>query len=293
MSRFRIVFNFSRPILLFLCALTYALGSGMARYLSGTQDALAFWLGLAGALLILWSANLLKVVFQPSNEPLVEEETPAERLALRNMMLWIAIAALASAAVIGFLMQRAGLLSPVALLFLAIGLLLALAYAVPPVRLVERGFGGLVLAVFMADIVPVLSFLLQAGELHRLLGLIIFPLSTLALAFFIALEFPSYADDLKYERGTFLMRTGWQRAISLHHGLLIGGYLLFVVAGFLGVPWGILWPVFLAAPFAVLQILWLRNISQGGSPVWRFLTANAVALFGLTTYLLTLTFWLR
>jgi len=38
---------------------------------------------------------------------------------------------------------------------------------------------------------------------------------------------------------------------------------------------------------------WLRNISNGARPIWNLLTVNALAVFGLTTYLLTFAFWLR
>ena len=43
----------------------------------------------------------------------------------------------------------------------------------------------------------------------------------------------------------------------------------------------------------ILQIILLRHISLGGKPNWTLLTATALAVFGLTTYFLTLTFWIR
>jgi hypothetical protein len=55
----------------------------------------------------------------------------------------------------------------------------------------------------------------------------------------------------------------------------------------------LIWPVFLALPFAAIQMIWLQRIASGGRPLWQFLTALASATFGLTVYLLTLTFWIR
>ena len=46
-------------------------------------------------------------------------------------------------------------------------------------------------------------------------------------------------------------------------------------------------------PFALLQILSLRNIALGGRPIWLLLRVTAISVFSLTAYFLTLTFWLR
>ena len=54
---------------------------------------------------------------------------------------------------------------------------------------------------------------------------------------------------------------GGQRAVPLHHGLI--------------------WPSFLTLPFALLQIFWLCNISQGVKPVWSLLTIKALAVLTL------------
>jgi hypothetical protein len=55
----------------------------------------------------------------------------------------------------------------------------------------------------------------------------------------------------------------------------------------------LIWPVFLALPFAAIQMIWLQRIASGGRTLWHFLTALASATFGLTAYLLTLTYWIR
>jgi hypothetical protein len=52
-------------------------------------------------------------------------------------------------------------------------------------------------------------------------------------------------------------------------------------------------PAFLTLPFAIFQIIQLRAIANGNPPNWRLLTSTALAVLGLTTYFLTLTFWLR
>ncbi|NOY98150.1 MAG: UbiA family prenyltransferase [Chloroflexi bacterium] len=293
MSRLKTLFEFSRPLRLALAALTYLLGMGIARYLGRAQNVAAFWLGLGWALLIFLALDLLTAYFRPPNEPLIEDETPARRNWLRAAFFQVSVAALGAVAVLTVLMLRAGLLNPPTVLFLVLAFLAALAYALPPLRLVNSGFGELTLAILLVNLLPALAFLLQTGEFHRLLAMVTFPLTALALAFFLVLDFPAYAADAKYRRRTLLTRIGWQRAIPLHHILVLTAYLLFAAAPLLGFPWAVIWPVFLTFPFALLQIFWMRHIALGGAPNWKFLTILASSVIGLTIYSLMLTFWTR
>lgn len=293
MPRLLTLLRLSRPLYLLLTALTYILGIGIARYLGKTQTTAVFWLGLLGVLFSLIAMNLLAEVFRPFNEPIVPEETVADRKAIRDAALYVSIAALTSLAVIAFLLFKGGRVTPHLLAFLILSLISIIVYSVPPLRLIDKGFGEILLAIYLAYVVPSIAFLLQVGELHRLLSSVAVPLVFLALASLLALDFPAYAGDLKYERRTLLTRLGWERAVPLHHGLVLAAYVLFAVATLLGFSLALLWPAFLSLPFGLIQIYWLRNISLGAKPIWTLLTANAIALFGLTAYFLTLTFWLR
>lgn len=293
MQRLLTVLRLARPLWLLLAALTYVLGAAIARYLGHPLALVVFWLGLVGTLLAQASMNLLVEVFRPLNEPMVEDETPADRKAVHDAALYISIASLAAAAFIAVLLFEEGSLKPPALLFLGISLVVLVLYSVPPARLVDRGLGELLLAVQLAYVIPSIGFLLAAGDYHRLLNIVIIPLAFLAFAAFLALDFPSYMDDLKYARHTLLMHIGWERAVPLHHGLIIAGYALFACAPLLGFSYSLLWPAFLTLPFATLQILWLRNIALGARPIWTVVTANAVSIFGLTAYFVMIAFWLR
>ena len=293
MQRLLTILRLTQPMQLMLAALTYVLGAGIARYLGHPQIPTVFWLGLVGMLFAQTSMGLLVEVFRPANEPIVQGETPSERKAIYDAALYISIAALAAASVVAVLLFRDGSLTPPAILFLGISLILNIVYSVPPARLVDRGLGELLTAVHLAFVVPTISFLLQVGDYHRLLNAVIIPLTFLAFATFLALDFPTYVEDLKYERRTLLMQIGWERAVPLHHGLIIAGYGLLALTPLLGFSLGVLWPAFLTLPFAVLQIFWLRNIALGAKPIWSMLSANAISIFGLTAYFLMIAFWLR
>ncbi len=293
MQRLLTILRLARPLLLLLAALTYVLGTAIARYLGNALAASVFWLGLIGVVLAQGSMSLLVEVFRPVNEPIVQEETPAERKAVYDAALYVSIGALAAAAFIAVLLYQEGRLPPPVSLFLGLSLVTLILYAVPPARLFDKGFGELLLALHLAYIIPSIGFLLQAGQYHRLLNAVIIPLTLLAFATFVALDFPSYADDLKYERRTLLMHIGWERAVPLHHGLIIAGYALLACAPLLGFSFRLLWPAFLSLPFAALQIFLLRNIALGAKPIWTLLSATAVSIFGLTAYFLMIAFWLR
>ncbi len=293
MNTLTAVFRLSRPVFLLLAGLMYVLGAGIAKFLGEFVSAGAFWLGLGGAILAQMSMNLLAEVFRPANDPLLPDQTREQRRALRDAALYLAIGGLGAAAVIAFILFSEGRLSLPALLCLGISLGASLAYGVPPMRFLDRGLGELLLAFQLSYLLPAIGFLLQAASFHRLLNAIVIPLAFLVLAALVALDFSSYAEDLKYDRRTFLARVGWQAAAPLHHGLIIAAYILLAAAPLLGFSIGLLWPAFLTLPFAVLQIFWLRNITLGARPIWNLLIANGLAVFGLTAYLLTLTVWLR
>ncbi|MGE5250787.1 MAG: hypothetical protein ACM3QS_11305 [Bacteroidota bacterium] len=283
----------SRPLYLVLAVLAYFLGIGLADYLGNPHAAVPFWLGLASTLLALIAMFLLAEVFRPLADPILPEETPARRKSLRDQMLYVSLMALAVLLVAIFVIHNSGHLSASAALYYFLLLGLALVYGVPPFRLVNRGFGEVVLAIQLAYVVPSLAFLLQAGTYHRLLAMMVFPLTALALAALIVLDFPRYAGDRKYNRGTLLVKLGWERVVPFHNFLVLAAYLILLAAPLFGISLAVVWPAFLSFPFAVLQILSLRSIALGGKPIWALLTVTAIAVFGLTTYFLTLTFWLR
>jgi 1,4-dihydroxy-2-naphthoate octaprenyltransferase len=273
-----------------LAALTYCFGVSIANYLGKPFRTDAFWLGLAGVLLAQMSMSLLSEVFRLDAEPLAENETRRDRSVVRNNALYVAVAAITVDAVIAFLLYRNLRLSPASFSFLLLSLVIVLAYSLPPFR--NRGFGEFLLAVQMGYIFPSIAYLLQADETHRFLTLLL-PLTLLGLAYFIVLDFPSFASDRKYNRATMLTRLGWERVVPLHHIFLIFAYIFFAISPALGISLSLIWPAFITLPFALFQIFQVRGISLGAPANWTLLTATALAVFGLTAYFLTLTFWLR
>ncbi len=158
---FRNLLRLTRPLHLLLAALAYFLGASIANYLGKPFRPDSFWLGLIAILLAQASMNLLAEVFRPSNEAIIEGQSRKDRLVLRNNALYVSIAALTAIAVIAFLLYNNNHLSVSAFFFLLLSLLLVLAYAIPPLRFINRGFGEFVLAVHIAYVIPSIGYILQ------------------------------------------------------------------------------------------------------------------------------------
>jgi len=287
------ILRLARPLRIFIGSMTYLLGAGIASYLGIAFSVNGFWLGLGWIILIQISSNLLAEVFRPVTEPVVENDTLGERIRLRNLLLLVAGAALTSAVVLTILILRLEKVSTSTIIFLSIFLLLSLGYAVPPIRLIATGFGEFILSILLANLPASLAFILQAGEYHRLVGFVTFPLILLGLAWLIVLDFPSFLQDQKYQHVTILRLIGWERAVPLHHILILIAYITFLLAPVIGISLSLIWPAFLTLPFAMLQILLVRGLALGGRPNWRLLTVTATAVFGLTIYFIALTFWIK
>ncbi len=282
----------TRLLNLLLAALTYAFGVSIADYIGKTIRIESFWLGFLMVILIQVTMSLLPEVYRPQNEPLVENETRKDRLALRNNALSVSLTCLAAVAVLAYILFNNEQLPSLSILFLVFSLFVVFINAVPPFRLINRGFGELLLAVQIAYVFPTFSFSLQVGKTHPFLGLTI-PLTFLAFAYFIVRDFQAFAQDQKYNRITFLTRLGWERVVPLHHIFILFAYIFILAMPAFGLSLTLIWSAFLTLPFALFQINQLRNISLGIPPNWLLLNATALGVFGLTVYFLTLTFWLR
>ena len=287
------ILKLSNPIQLLLSALTYTLGAGIAHYLGKSIHAASFLLGLLAVLSLIGAAPLLSEYFRLPIVPLEKGELSLTHEKYRVMLLQVSYAALAFSGVVILTMLLTQILDLSAGIIFILAFLFLMAYSLPPFRVSETGFGELVMAVTLGTLVPALAFLLQYGQMHRLLSFVTFPLTLLAVAYLLIYNFPTFATDQKLRRHTLLTRLTWQRAIPIHHILVFAAFLLFAAAPILEIPWVLVWPVFLGLPIATIQIIWLQHIANGGRTLWTFLTTLASATVGLTAYLLALTFWTR
>jgi 1,4-dihydroxy-2-naphthoate octaprenyltransferase len=295
----RFFIQISRPIYLLCNVLFFALGVGIARYLGEPLDMGDYFLGQFWALTLQLGGHYLAAFFlltvnprQPDRILLPQGENGSNESIRKDIILWAAYAALAATTSITLLMIRANV-SVAALIVMGLISLGAIFYALPPLQIARTGYGELTLALLMANLIPALAFLLQAGGLHQMVALSTFPLTMLHLAMLLAAQFPDYLQDVKGQKYTLLVRLGWQRGMILHNLLVLSAFVFIGAAVLIGLPSPVGLPAFLVFPLGLFQVWYMTRIAAGARPFWRLLNFNAVFTFGLTAYLLTFGFWMR
>ena len=314
-SIFRALLRAVRPVGVLVGVLMYILGSGIARYLGTNINWPVFWIGMAIITVLQLSADFLREYFdlagvrppfesrrepvrqkpKPAATPdnLQEENEPAPPPvpAPRVAYLQVAATLLTIGAALTVLLYAQRSLPAAAGLFLGLAFVLVITYAVPPFRLAYSGYGELILAILNANLFSALAYLLQVGDLHRLLALLTFPLTFLYLAQELARSLHRYMDDIRLGRQTMLVRLGWQRGMSLHNALVGGAYLLVAISVMSGLSPRLAMPAILSVPLGAFQIWQISAIANGAKPRWRLLTITAVATLGLTIYFINLALW--
>jgi 1,4-dihydroxy-2-naphthoate octaprenyltransferase len=297
----RLFIKLSRPLFLLGGALVYALGVGIARYLGAPIDWGLYFLGQAYVTTMQLSAQLLNEYFDSPADQENSNRTPfsggsgavGEGKLSQEFVMWAALTSLTILASLTVVMLNVISISPLLVTIVGLAFVGSFFYSAPPIRLSNSGYGELTTSILVANLVPIFAFVLQTGELHRLLVMSTFPLTALHLAMMIVFEFPDYLNDIKFDKYTLLVRVGWERGIVLHNLLILAAFFLLGLAAMFGLPLAIVLPAFIALPVGLLQIWQMRRIGGGGKPNWTTMTFTAVVLFGSVTYLLAFTFWTR
>jgi 1,4-dihydroxy-2-naphthoate octaprenyltransferase len=288
------VIKISHPWYLLMGVLLYAMGAGIAHFLGTTIDWTVYWVGQAAVTILQLSSFYLKAYYDQveSRRRLIPTEGGEGFSLAEFQILPIAFTTLTVGALLTVLLVFLKAISMPVLIILGAAFLLAFFYAVPPLRLVNSGLGELVNAFLHANLIPALAYLLQAGDFHRILAMLTFPLTALNLAMLMILTLPHFANDIKINHRTLMTSLTWQRGMNFHNILILTAYLLIGIASILGLPWNLTWPGLLTIPLGLYQIWQVMQITGGAKPNWKILTYTAIGTFALTTYFFTLTLWI-
>src|SRR5450759_5225548 len=299
-STFTVALHYARPVMLFLGVVFYTLGIGIAKYLGQPINWTRFGLGLGLVLLLQLMSYFLKAYYDLINagsplqrmqkdEP--DENKRIERYLPRQNVLLLAATVMAAGAAMTMLLFTIGATNLGVFVFIGICFLLSYFYAVPPVRLVDNGYGELTETILLTNLFPGLAYLIQTGDLHRLLAMITFPLLLIFLAARLALSLGKYPRDLQYVQKTMMIALGWQKGLHIHNWLVLGAYLMIALAFGLRLPWSLTWPGLLTLPIGLFEIIQINQISAGARPNWKLLNFTSVTLLGLTVYFISLALW--
>lgn len=290
MREIKILLRWTHPAWALFAILGYLLGSGLVHYLGRPLPASTFGTGLVWTLFLFLSLGLLKEIFQPMQDEILEK---GESERLHRTALSLGAAFLLMAGWMAFLFLREPLPQrPLLFLFSGLITLSGLACVLPPFHLWQRGWGEFTLALLIADLLPSFGYLLLTGDTHRFLIFLLFPLTLLTLAFFLIQNFITFAIDQKFERWSLLRRIGWPRGVILHQSFLLVAYLFFIAAPLFGFSLRQIAPVFLATPFAAFQAYLIHALAQGAPARWRILSTLSYIHLGLVFYLLLVRLWI-
>jgi 1,4-dihydroxy-2-naphthoate octaprenyltransferase len=297
----RLFIKLSRPLFLLGAVLVFALGVGIARFLGNEVDWGLYFLGQAWVTTLQLATHYFNEYFDSPADKANINRTPfsggsgalGESGLPREVAFWAGIASLTGATSFTLMILRLDGVNPA--LFILMGFIFfgAFFYSVPPVRLVESGYGELTTSIVVASLVPAFAFMLQTGELHRIVAMSTFPLITLHVAMMLIFELPDYANDMKFEKLTLMVRIGWEKSILIHNILILVAYLLIGIALLFGYPSSVGVPALLSLPLGLFQIWYVNRIASGAKPNWNVLGLLAILVFGVTTYLMTFSFWTK
>ena len=123
---------------------------------------------------------------------------------------------------------------------------------------------------------------------------ILFFLSLPLLFFYLAsqtsLQFETYGEDLKKGQQALLVSIGWEHGMTLHHILVVLGYLGLGFYLYISGAWVIAWPVLLMMSVSLFEIWQLQRIAGGMRPNWGLLKATAITQYLGIVYILLFAF---
>lgn len=290
----------TRPLSLLAGMLLYALGVGIVIYRGDAVDGGVYWLGQACVTMLQVSSFYLLEYYDRLQSPSRRRESnstnprPAQDARReRNVYLLAAVTTLTIGAMLTVLLLNRGDLPPAGFVILGLAFLLAFFYSVPPLKLAYSGYGELIAAVLLTNLAPAFGYLLQAGDLIEVLGVLTLPLTTLYLAMSLAISLEHYFDEIKRGRQNMMIRLGWSRGMFLHNFFVLLSYLTIGLSTFFGLPWDLTWPRLLTLPLGLFQIWQIWQIGNGAKPRWKLLRITAFATFAITIYLQGFTLWVR
>ena len=295
---FPLVLTILQPGAIVVLTIMFFSGVGVAHYLGGSLDWGRSVLACIGFYFLIWSRNFLRAYFDHPASPtsiLMSSHPHYQQLAAqkRSTLLTYALFALTGGAALTVFVM---VFNPFALPYFILVCLAAfacLAAAVPPLHLQRRGYGEIIEAIVVANIVPATALVLNNGEIHGVLAMLTLPVMALYLSCLLVFTLPDYWVDKKGGNPNLLNNLDWARSMKLHNILVGSAFLSVAIFSISGLTWSLAWPMLLPLPLGVFQIAQMLGIMNGAPPRWQILKWTAGASLGLLAYLVFLTLWLH
>jgi 1,4-dihydroxy-2-naphthoate octaprenyltransferase len=297
-GRFQLLLELLQPGMVTLTVGAFFIGVGLAHHLGGNLKWIKSVFLLFDFLFLLWARNLLIAYWDHPESPLcLLKSTHIRYMELlkvqRNSMLTYSLVCLTGAAISStFVLGIPPIITPLAFLLLIIFILVIFS-SLPPLLLQRKGYGELIESFNIFILLPATAVIINFGELTPLLELLTVPPFFVYLAGRLVFSLRTYLADKTGGNPNLLNRLDWEKAMRLHNALIIAAYILIGIFSFVGLPWGLTWPLLITLPIAVFEVLLIIGITRGGKPNWSLLEWTSGALAGSMIYLVLLTLWMH
>lgn len=294
----RTLFKLINLRLLGAILLTFFLGIGAAYHLGVKLNFLDILLAFLICISLVEMRDLLAAYYDHPQSPWTTLHRDDDLFSILSkvklpLLLQTALLILTAGAVLTVILVFRKAVNISGVLLLGVSLLVCFFSATPPIRFEKKGYGELLEAMLVANLVPALAFILQGAQWHILLIMVTLPLTLIYLAMKIALSFESFGYELSHGNRSITTRIGWRRALQMHNLLILFAFVLVGAFFLMGLPWGFTWPLLLGLPLGVYQIIQLQQIAAGVKPRWVLLKWTSIGLFFVMTYLVTISLWIR
>lgn len=138
----------------------------------------------------------------------------------------------------------------------------------------------------VSPLMLLLGSAIQEYQFSRLYLLLWMPSFFLYSASAITLLFAEYDKNSDTRKQNFIGSVGWEKALTIHHGLLIMTYLSLLVYIAVSNTWSSNWQALLLTVFAGLEVLLLEQMARGMKPNWQLIKTLAIIQFFSLIYLL-------
>ena len=239
-------FLISRVPFLSVGILPYLLGVSIAAYDGAAIDAAAFWLGLAGVVLI-----MLATYFNGEYYDTVEDTVSAELgrnpfaggsggvtdgLLPASYARRAGIAAAVLAAVVGLVLAFVVGTGPLTIPIGVFGLIAGFFYSAPPFRWVQRGVGEIFIGICYGWLPVAIGYYLQKPQLPPVLFWASVPIAFTIFNVIYMNEYPDYEGDLASGKRNLLQRVGRERGVWIYVAATLLAHAGFIWAIGHGVP---------------------------------------------------------
>jgi 1,4-dihydroxy-2-naphthoate octaprenyltransferase len=184
----------------------------------------------------------------------------------RNSVLTCSLGCLTGAAISSsFVLGLPPVVPELAFLLLTIFILVIFS-SLPPLLLQRKGYGELIESFIIFILIPATAVIINFRELTPLLELLTVPLFFVYLAGKLVFSLRTYLADKTGGNPNLLNRLDWEKAMRLHNALIIAAYILIGVFSFVGLPWGLTWPLLITLPIGVFEVLQIRSARYHHGP---------------------------